>query len=292
MEEIIISKTNIRKLLSSGNADCAMLYLSRLGAFGDSATCLSNARLARADSTLKKLGLSEAAPEAGRMSSASERDSESAAESGAFLRFTKEVQRCFRRNLNSEERDILAAIHNKLHISTDVLNVLVHYCVEAERMQNPEADVTMHAVEAEANHWAEMKIDTLEKAAEFIQVKKKDSSRQKEIFKLMGITGRRITEREIQYIQAWCDMGFPNEAIALAFQKTCENTGGLTWKYMSAILERWHNAGLHTVQQIQECDHKPTKELYKRKNGYIKHDDPPTPGMVEAARQMLEDQEF
>lgn len=284
----------IRKLLAAGNGDSALLYLSRMASLGDTATCFSDARLACAASHLAQLGLNDEAKKEARMprKDANEPPNTDTAKSSIFKSFVGEVRRCLGRDLSNVELEILVSLHTKLGFSVDVLNVLVHYCVEQNRTRDDQVMIGMHAIEKEAYRWADQKIDTLEKAAEFIQADRKDLSRRREILRSMGITGRRITEKETQYIQAWCDMGFPNESILLAFQKTCENTGGLTWKYMSGILERWHNSGLHTVQQIQECDHKPTKELYKRKNGYIKHDDPPTPGMIEAVRQMLEDQEF
>ena len=51
-------------------------------------------------------------------------------------------------------------------------------------------------------------------------------------------------------------MGFDNESIALAYERTCLNTGGLNWPYLNKIMIRWHEAGLHTVEQIRAGDTK------------------------------------
>ena len=51
-------------------------------------------------------------------------------------------------------------------------------------------------------------------------------------------------------------MGFDNESISMAYERTCLNTGGLNWAYMNKILQRWHSQGLHTAQAVQNGDKK------------------------------------
>ena len=67
-----------------------------------------------------------------------------------------------------------------------------------------------------------------------------------------------LTPGEERYAASWLDMGFADDAIAIAYEKTCLNTGGLNWAYMNKILQRWHSAGLHTVQEIKQGDRKPS----------------------------------
>jgi hypothetical protein len=43
----------------------------------------------------------------------------------------------------------------------------------------------------------------------------------------------------------------------MAYERTCLNTGGMNWPYMNKILIRWHEAGLHTADQVQNGDRKP-----------------------------------
>lgn len=290
MEEINVSIETVKKLVSAGNSDCAILYICRMASLGDDAACFSDTQLVRAALLLTQLGLNNIKPEVQAPMKGQEKQECAASQvNGEFKRFAKEVNRCLGRELSGEELEILASINTELHLPVDVLNVLIHCCMKNDRARNGTVKLTMHDVEQEAYHWAGLKIDTLEKAAAYIQTESKDTSRREKILQIMGITGRRITDKETQYIQAWSDMGFDDDTIRLAFEKTCENTGGLTWKYMSSVLDRWHNAGLHTVAQIRECDHKPTKALYKQNNGYIKHNDPPSPGMIEAVRRMMED---
>ena len=57
-----------------------------------------------------------------------------------------------------------------------------------------------------------------------------------------------------KYISSWVEMGFDDDAIALAYERTVRKKGSLVWPYMNSILKSWHQKGLHTLQQIKEGD--------------------------------------
>ena len=74
---------------------------------------------------------------------------------------------------------------------------------------------------------------------------------------ILQIRGRNLTAPESRYIKQWLEMGFDEETIGLAYERSCLNTGGLAWPYINKILLRWHEAGLHTADQIRSGDRKP-----------------------------------
>ena len=51
-------------------------------------------------------------------------------------------------------------------------------------------------------------------------------------------------------------MGFTDEVFTMAYERTCLNTGGLSWAYMNKILLRWHEAGMHTADEVRNRDRK------------------------------------
>ena len=73
----------------------------------------------------------------------------------------------------------------------------------------------------------------------------------------MGIRGRALTPTESKYVASWLDMGFDNEAILIAYDRTVTNTGSLKWSYMNKILLSWHEKGIHTEAEILEKDSRP-----------------------------------
>ena len=294
MADVILSEQSIRKLLSAGNGDSALLYLCRRGGFSDVATGFSEARLECAAVLLRQLGLDDSLDpkflEAAQRPEYTEEDVRRQMElpRSGFRKLVGEVQRCLGKVLSTEELKLLLSMVEYLGLPGEVVNILVHYCVERNRSRGAGRMPSMRSIEKEAYHWADQRIDTLEKAAAYMQNETRRSSRTAELCQLLGISGRRLTPPEERYLQAWGDMGFANDAISLAYEKTCENTGALTWKYMNSILERWNAQGLYTADQVRALDRRPAGT--PRRGGYQRHGEAPSPGMLDAAKQMLEEE--
>ena len=112
-------------------------------------------------------------------------------------------------------------------------------------------------LEKEAYFWAEQGIDTMEAAAGYIRTQNLRSTQLEQLKRTLQLHGRQLTAAEGRYAQSWLEMGFQLDAIALAYERTCLNVGGLNWAYMNKILTRWHEAGLHTAQAVKTGDRKP-----------------------------------
>ena len=95
----------------------------------------------------------------------------------------------------------------------------------------------MRIIEREAYRWADAGIDTMERAAAFIQEQNQREIRSLQIAELLGVQGRNLTQGEEKYLKAWADWGFSDEVIRMAYDKTCMNTGALKWPYMHSILK-------------------------------------------------------
>ena len=74
---------------------------------------------------------------------------------------------------------------------------------------------------------------------------------------ILQIRGRSLTAAEEKYAASWLEMGFDEECISMAYERTCLNTGGLNWVYMNKILQRWHQQGWHTADAVRNGDRKP-----------------------------------
>lgn len=264
-EAIAVSQSDVRLLLGAASADAALLYLYiHAGNPADTAARdlrLTESRLACAAATLRQLGLwpeekrSVIAP--GERPQYSESDVLEAMDRDRdFRALYGEIQRLLGRSLNTEELKILLGFVNYLGLSADVISVLVCYCRDRAR-QKGRRNPSLRAIEKEAYAWAERGIDTVEEAAAFIQNQNLRNSRLSRVMQLLQIRGRNLTAAEERYAQSWLDMGFEETAISMAYERTCLNTGGLNWAYMHKILQRWHEAGLHTAEAVQNGDRKP-----------------------------------
>ena len=116
------------------------------------------------------------------------------------------------------------------------------------------SSVSLRTIEKEAYAWAERGIDSVEEAAAFIQAQNVRNSRLYRLMSILQIRGRQLTAAEERYAQSWLDMGFDDDMITAAYERTCLNTGGLNWAYMNKILQRWHEQGLRSTEDIRNGD--------------------------------------
>ena len=261
-----IEKEHIHKLLCAQSPDAALLYLY-LKAENDPQKAMSslgytNNRYACAAATLRQLGLwTEEKPVRipGEPPRYSEVDVLDASNTDMdFRSLCDEIQRLLGKNLNTEELKILLGFVRYLGMSADVIVLLVCYCKDQAKRLGKTRNPSLRTIEKEAYSWAEKGIDTLEEAARYIQQQTLRFSQVGRIMEILQIRGRNLTAPEKRYIKQWLDMRFEEEAIQMAYERSCLNTGGLAWAYMHKILLSWHEQGLHTAQQIRSGDRKPT----------------------------------
>lgn len=265
IEAVTIEKADLHRLLASGSGDAAMLYLyirsGNPSANAERELGLTSARLSCAAATLRQLGLlpQEPAPafQAGERPTYSEQDVLQAMDRDSDFRLLYgEVQRLLGRTLNTEELKILLSFVRYLGLPGEVVSVLVSYCRDRARQKGSLRNPSLRTIEKEAYHWAESGIDTLEEAAAYIHARNQQNSRIAHLMGLLQIRGRNLTAAEERYANAWLGMGFEDGVITMAYEKTCLNTGGLSWPYMNKILTSWGSAGLLTVQQVKNGDRK------------------------------------
>ena len=264
-EELKISQKDMRLLLSAASPDAALLYLyTRSGNDWKNAGAelhMSESRLGCAEATLRQLGLmlddrvSHIAP--GERPSYSERDVLQAMDGdGDFRGLYGEVQRLLGRSLNTEELKILLGFVRYLGMTPELVSVLVCYCKDRARRKGSLRNPSLRTIEKEAYAWAERGIESVEDAAAFIQKENVRNSRISRLMGLLQIHGRSLTGAEERYAKAWLNMDLSEELISMAYERTCLNTGGLNWAYMNKILQRWHDQGLRTAEDVRTGDRK------------------------------------
>ena len=260
-----IEKEHIHKLLCAQSPDAALLYLYlKSGNDPDLAAGklgYTPSRYACAIATLRQLGLTQEEKQVrlpGQQPRYTENDVLEASNTDLdFRALCDEIQRLLGKNLTTEEMKILLGFVRYLGLPADVISVLVCYCKEKARRLGKTRNPSLRTIEKEAYAWAENGIDTMEEAARYIQRKTLRFSQVGKIMQVMQIHGRNLTPPESRYIRQWLEMGFDEHTIGLAYERSCLNTGGLSWPYIHKILLRWHEQGLHTLEQIRSGDSKP-----------------------------------
>ena len=260
-----IEKEHVHKLLCAQNPDAALLYLyiKDGGAPGQAAQKLgyTESRYACAHATLRQLGLLGEEKQVrlpGEQPQYTELDVRSAMDLDMdFRALWGEVQRILGKNLTTEELKILLGFVRYLGMPAEVVVLLVCHCKEEARQKGRKHTPGLHRIEKEAYKWAEMGIDTMEEAAAYVKQQQLRFSKVGRIMEILQIRGRNLTAPESRYIKQWLEMGFDEETIGLAYERSCLNTGGLAWPYINKILLSWHGQGLHTAQQVRSGERKP-----------------------------------
>lgn len=266
IENITIEKPQLHKLMSLSNGNAALLYLYlRSGNSIDHASQdlgLPASQISLAEASLRQMGLWNSEPKAafvpGERPAYSETDVMTAMDTDMdFRSLYGEVQRLLGKVLTTEELKLLLALRRYLGLPNDVISVLVYYCKDRARQRGSMRNPSLRTIEKEAYRWAEQGIETLEQAAAYIQAQNLKNSKLEQLKRTIQVWGRNLTPGEERYATTWLEMGFEEEVVAMAYERTCLNTGGLNWAYMNKILQRWHEAGLHTIEEVKGGDRKP-----------------------------------
>lgn len=182
--------------------------------------------------------------------------------SAPFAGLVNEVERRLGKRLSTTDLKTLYGLYDHLALPTEVILLITAWCEqEVARKYGEGRKPFLSQIRREAFRWAREGIDTAPRAEEYLQRLMTQRTREGEVVRLLELPRRPLVEREQKYIAGWLEMGFDNEALRLAYEKTVMGTASksMDWRYMNKILLRWHEKGLHTAAQIQTADTAPAQ---------------------------------
>ncbi len=273
---MIVPANDADTLLASGDGDAALLYIYLLRVGGELDLARAAKQLGRSDrdmamaaDKLRSLGLLTDAAAGGKTPLAPAEEAPAyeireiarrSTEDPQFRALVQETQNSLGRNLSRPDLEKLFAIYDELALPADVILLLVQYCKdENRRLYGPGRTVGMAFVYKIAREWFDRELMTYELAEEHLRERERRRSVYGQLKPVLGVGERELTKTERGYLDAWLDLGFPPESIALAADRTMTRTGGMKWKYADAILRSWHEKKLHTPEEIEDGDGKPER---------------------------------
>ena len=180
-------------------------------------------------------------------------------EDRAFQMLRQEVESVFGHLLSTPDLKTLFSIYDRLGLPPEVILLLINHCAERTKKRYGEGRLpTMYSIEKEAYRWCSREIMTLELAEEYLAALDRQEEAMSLLARTLQISPRVPSPSERKYMEEWLAMGFPMEALALAYDRTVLSTGKLVWKYMDRILRSWQEKGLKTVREIEEKDSRGT----------------------------------
>ena len=203
-----------------------------------------------------------------------------------FPALAGEVERRLGKRLSTADLKSLYTLYDHLALPAEVILMLVGWCIEeVARKYGPGRKPFLSQIRKEGFIWARRGVDTMERAEEHIEKLTRLRGRETEVLCLLDISPRPLVQREKDYIAAWDDMGFEDEAIRMAYERTVLKKQSMDWGYMNGILRRWHEKGLHTAAAVRAGDRDPRPV---RAGGGQKTAPPPSPGQEQRAREDME----
>ena len=274
----LITVSAAEKLIRSHDADCALLYLwqclrgSSDKELAAGELCMTRAQIDNAAEKLSRMGfISEAegtvpgsVPTAASSTPVPADDPPDYSgeeivqvlnSDKSFQALKDRLQEITGKTLSRSELSSLLGIYRHLGLPADVIYVLFQYCLDiSHSMYGISRTPTVRYIEKTAYSWANAGISSAEEAEVYAEKHKALLSETGKIKQVLEIYDRKLTTNEHGYITSWIEMGYHEETIRMAYERTIDNIGKLSMPYMNKIILRWNEDGLYSTEQIEQQD--------------------------------------
>lgn len=158
-------------------------------------------------------------------------------------RLFQAAQKTLGKMLSQQDMNMLYSFYDWLGLPIEVIEVLLSYCVS-------HGGKGMRYVEKVALNWAEEGVDTVEKAAEYIEMRQ---TGYRSVMRAFGQGTRMPVAAEEGYMKKWLRM-FSLEVIQVACERTVLQAGKASFPYADKILSKWRDAGVKNLGDIETLD--------------------------------------
>lgn len=271
-DAVFLSTAAAEKLLSGGNGDAALLYISILKNHGElnpeeTGKLPLTGSVDDALQTLRNLGLVTGGVRKTRDTERPPRFNAeeiyaSAKAGSGFAELIPEVESALGKTLSPAELQSFFLAFDYLGLPPEVILLMTSSCVaETERKLGRGKLPSARTIERTAFQWANDDIFTLEAAEERLKREETVRSGIETLADALSLGGRKLGKSEENYLAAWAEMGFEAETVLEAYDRTVLKKGSLNWPYMNSILKNWHEKGIRSPEDIDSLDGRKGKNV-------------------------------
>lgn len=146
--------------------------------------------------------------------------------------------------LSQQDMSLLFGFYDWLGLPMDVIELLLSYCAA-------NGHTGMRYIEKVALSWAEEGVNTVERASEYIALRKTGF---RTILQAFG-QNRLPVAAEERYMKKWLqEYQLPLDVVKLACERTVLQTGKASFAYADRILENWKKAGVASRADVEAED--------------------------------------
>ena len=183
-------------------------------------------------------------------------------ESDSVRYLMQEAEATLGKTLSPAMTSLLLTITDDYGLPVEVTVMLLHYAKEVQKTGTAYIDSV-------ASDWAESGIFTLEAAERKLQELSQRRLAWGMVESAAGLPRRSPSKREEEAATRWVyQWGFSREMLSAAYDRCADNTGKFSAAYINKVLEGWYNAGIRTVEQLQEAERQKQEEQKKDQKSY------------------------
>ncbi len=148
---------------------------------------------------------------------------------------------------NIAEVEIVVGLLDYLHLDSDYILLLFSHCQKMEKK-------SLRYIEKLAIGLFDDGIMDYDELDSHLQAIEDASKLEKQLRRLFGAGRRSLTAKEKEAFSRWAGKWkMPYELIEKAYEITVENTGGASFPYCNAVLEKWYQSGYTTLEQVTDA---------------------------------------
>ncbi len=165
------------------------------------------------------------------------------------------AEQYLQRPLSSAEQEDLLYYYDSLHLSADLIEYLLEYCIS-------KGSASRHYMRKVALAWAQAGITTVSQAREETNLYNRNYF---SIMNAFGIKGRNPAASELKTMSYWInELGYSLDIILEACHRTIRQTHQPNFQYANKILEQWKKQGVRSSADIAALDRKRQAEQKDR----------------------------
>ena len=149
------------------------------------------------------------------------------------------------RTISRSDLDHIFSWYDQLGFSAELIEFLVENCIA-------KGHSSLRYMQKVAEDWYSQGIQTPEQAKQLVS---RNNETYYVVLKAFGIRGRNLIPSEMDMLKKWSvTYGFSKELISEACQRTIQNIHEPSFEYTDSILTNWHNASLHSLEDVKKAD--------------------------------------
>lgn len=165
------------------------------------------------------------------------------------------------RPVTSTEQKNYTYLYESAGLPADVLIMIAEYCLSIDHG-------SILYIKKVALNWAEEGINTHEKAVERILAMSKNNRTEQKVKSCFGIDNRSLSSKEKGYVKTWTEQyQYDIDMIELAYNRTIDRIGKLSFAYVDTILKSWYENQLRTAKEVEDKDMPAVPKKSKKQSG-------------------------